>query len=47
MEIRCEITFIKHRFSEIYELETFGSRKRILRKKMEGYSCAKKRPVVF
>ena len=27
--------------------ETFGTRKRILRKKLEGCSCARKRPVVF
>ena len=33
MEIRCQIIFIKHRFWKIHELETFRTRKRILRKK--------------
>ena len=47
MEIRCQIIFIKHRLWKIHELETFGTRKRILRKKLEGCSCARKRPVVF
>ena len=47
MEIRCQIIFIKHRFWKIYELETFGTRKRILRTKLEGCSCDRKRPVVF
>ena len=28
-------------------LETFGTRKRILGKKMEGCNCARKGPVVF
>ena len=30
-----------------HELETFGTSKRILRKKIEGYSYARKRPVVL
>ena len=47
MEIRCQIIFIKHRFWKIHELETFGTRKRILRKKLEGCTCARKRSVVF
>ena len=47
MEIRCQIIFIKHRFWKIYELETFGTRKRILRAKLEGCSCDRKRPVAF
>ena len=47
MEIRCQIIFIKHRFWTIHELETFGTRKRILRTKLEGCSCDRKRPVVF
>ena len=47
MEIRCQRIFIKHRFWKIYELETFGTRKRILRTKFEGCSCDRKRPVVF
>ena len=33
MEIRCQIIFIKLRFWTIHELETFGTRKRILQKK--------------
>ena len=44
MEIRCQI---KHRFWKIHELETFGIRKRILRKKSVGCSTARKRPVLF
>ena len=32
MEIRCQITFIRHRFRKIHELETFSTRKRILGK---------------
>ena len=32
MEIRCQKIFIKHRLRKIHELETFGTRKRILRK---------------
>ena len=47
MEIRCQIIFLKNRFCKIHELETFGTRKRILRKKLEGYSCNRKCPVVF
>ena len=47
MEIRCQIIFIKHRFWKIHELETFGTRKIILGKKLEGCSCPRKRPVVF
>ena len=47
MEIQCQIIFIKHRFWKIHELGTFGTRKRILRKKLEGCSCDRKRPVVF
>ena len=47
MEIRCQIIFIKHRFWKIHELETFGIRKMILRKKLEGCSSVRKRPVVF
>ena len=47
MEIRCQIIFIKPRFWKIHELETFGTRKRILRTKLEGCSCDRKRPVVF
>ena len=47
MEIRCKIIFIKNRVWKIHELETFGTRKRSFRKKMEGCSCARKRPVVF
>ena len=47
MEIRCQIIFIKHRFWKIHELETFGTRKRILGTKLEGYRCDRKRPVVF
>ena len=47
MEIRCQIIFIKHRFWKIHELETVGIRKRILRTKLEGCSCDRKRPVVF
>ena len=34
----------KHRFSTFHELETFGTRKRVLRKKIGGML---KRPVVF
>ena len=41
MEIRC------HCFWKINELDTFGPRKNNLRKKMEGCTCARKRPVVF
>ena len=37
MEIRCQIIVIKHRFRKIHELETFGTRKRILRKKNWRY----------
>ena len=47
MEIRCQIIFIKHPFWKIHELETFGTRKKVLRKKLEGCSCARKFPVVF
>ena len=49
MEIWCHwIIFIKHRFWKIHELETFGTRKRILSKnKLEECSYARKRPVVF
>ena len=47
MEIRCQIILVKHRFWKIHELETFGTRKRILRTKLEGCSCDKKRSVVF
>ena len=48
IEIRCQIIFIKHRFSKNHELQTFGTRKMILRKKkLEGCSCARKRSVVF
>ena len=47
MAIRCQTIFIKHRFRKIHELETFGTRKRILRTKLEGCSCDRKRPVVF
>ena len=48
MEIRCQIILIKDVFWKIDEFETFGTRKRILRKKkLEGGSCARKRPVVF
>ena len=45
--MRCQIIFIKHRFWKIHELETFGTRRRILRTKLEGCSCDRKRPVVF
>ena len=47
MEIQCQIIFLKHRFWKIHELETFGTRKRILGTKLEGRSCDRKRPVVF
>ena len=47
MEIRCQIIFIKHRFWKIHELETFGTRKRILRTNLEGCRCDRKRSVVF
>ena len=47
MEIRCQIIFIKHRFWKIHELETFGTRKRILGTKLERCSCDRKRRVVF
>ena len=30
-----------------HELETFGTTKKILGKKLEGCSCARKRPVAF
>ena len=33
MEIGCQIILIKHRFGKIHELKTFGTRKKILRKK--------------
>ena len=44
MEIRCQIILIRHRFWKIYELETFGTRKRILRQKLEGCSWCQKTP---
>ena len=47
MEIQCHIIFLKHRFWKIHELKTFGTRKRTLRKKLEGCSCDRKHPVVF
>ena len=48
MGIRCRIIFIKLRFWTIHDLDILGTkRKRILRIKFEGCSCAKKRPVVF
>ena len=47
MEIWCQIILIKHHFWKIHELETFGTRKRIFGKKLEGCSCARKYPVVF
>ena len=47
MGIRCQIIFIKHRFWKNHELETSGTGERILRKKLEGCSCARKRQVVF
>ena len=47
MGIWCQIIFTKQRFWKIHELETFGTRERILWKKLEGSSCARKRPVVF
>ena len=47
MEIRCQIISIKHRFLKIHEMETFGTRKRILRKKLDGCDRDGKRPVVF
>ena len=47
MEIRCQIIYIKHRFWKNHELETFGTRKRILRKKIAGMWLCQKVWVVF
>ena len=49
-EIRCQIIFIKLRrirFRKIHELETLGTKKRILRTKFERCSFAREHLVVF
>ena len=47
MEIQCQIIFIKHRFWKIHELETLGTRQRILQKLTGECSCARKHLVAF